>query len=433
MRGQALFGIGAGRLAATLLSGGFGLISGGASAQEITVWSGYPELAPFYEHVAAGMKQKFPNLKVSVQAIPLREHEKRIALSLPAGSSADLLEMPGSTAQRYLEASLLKAAPADVSASVKDDAQFENYAEEAASYQGKVFGVPLFRGQGALFYNTEMFAKAGLSGPPKTMAEYSDYAKKLTQRDASGTATVSGWSMRLSGGGQGIAEKFWINLHQFGGALLKPAGDGKWIAAYDGPEGRAALKQYVENVVTAKTVTPQMKADAEAFELEQTAMFIRESWVIGDIKQKAPNLKYATAPLPKGTIVLPTSLYVSSEGEKGKAAWEFAKAAVEPENQVWLLANVGWLPNRKNADYASVTSKEPAFAAFLQYPKDYTFFTLPSIAPVEEVLTRLAARLTKGFSDPALAKDDAAIDAFLADAAKETNAILKRADLLGSK
>jgi multiple sugar transport system substrate-binding protein len=404
-----------------------------AVAQEVTVWSGYPELAPFYEHVAQGMKQKYPNLTLKVQAIPLREHEKRIALALPSGSAAEILEMPGSTAQRFLEANLLKAAPSDVAEMVKNDATFENYAEAAASYQGKVYAMPLFRGQAALFYNTEMFAKAGLSGPPKRMEEYTEYAKKLTQRDASGNPTVSGWSLRLTGGGQGIAEKFWINLHQFGGELLKQTADGKWIAAYDSPEGRATLKQYVDNVVTHKTVTPQMKADAEAFQLEQTAMFIRESWVIGDIQQKAPNLKYATAPLPKGSIALVGSLYVTTEGDKGKAAWEFAKATTEPQNQVWLLENVGWLPNRKDVDYSGVTSKRPGFAAFLQYPKDYTFFTLPSIAPVEEVLTRLAARLTRGYTDPVLAKDDAAIDVFLADAAKETNAILKRADLLGTK
>jgi multiple sugar transport system substrate-binding protein len=401
-------------------------------AQEITVWSGYPELVPFYEHVAQGMKQKHPNLVVSVQAIPLREHEKRLALSLPAGSAAEVIELANSTAQRYLEANLLKAAPEDVASGVKNDASYESYAEDAASYQGKVYGVPLFRGQAALYYNTEMFAKAGLSGPPMTMGDYTEYAKKLTQRDAAGNPTVSGWSLRLSGGGQGIAEKFWINLHQYGGALLKQTRDGKWIADYDNPAGRATLKQYVENVVTHKTVTPQMKADAEAFELEQTAMFIRESWVIGDIKQKAPNLKYATAPLPKGSIALVTNLYVTTDGEKGKAAWEFVKATTEPANLVWLLDNVGWLPNRKDVDYSSVTSKTPAFMAFLQYPAGYTFFTLPAIAPIEEILTRLAARLTRGYTDPALAKDDAAIDAFLADAAKETNTILRRADLLGT-
>ena len=46
-------------------------------------------------------------------------------------------------------------------------------------------------------------------------------------------------------------------------------------------------------------------ADADAFERGQTAMFIRESWVIGDIATKAPDLKYATMPLPMGSIVAP--------------------------------------------------------------------------------------------------------------------------------
>ena len=412
---------------------GFSLLAGSpAAAQEITVWSGYPELAPFYEHVAEGLKQKYPSLTVKVQAIALREHEKRIALSLPAGSAAEVLELANSTAQRFLEANLLKPAPADVSDAVKNDASYESFAEEAASYQDKIYGMPLFRGQSALYFNTEMFEKAGLSGPPRTMPEYTEYAQKLTQRDSSGNPVVSGWSLRLSGGGQGIAEKFWINLHQYGGTLLKQTGDGKWVAAYNSPEGRATLKQYVENVVVHKTVTPQMKADAEAFELEQTAMFIRESWVIGDIKQKAPNLKYATAPLPRGSIALVTNLYVTADSEKGKMAWEFAKATTEPANLVWLLDKVGWLPNRKDVDYSSVTSETPAFNAFLQYPTGYTFFTLPAIAPIEEILTRLAARLTRGFTDPALAKEDAAIDAFLSEAAKETNTILRRADLLGS-
>ena len=415
-----------------LLAGGLALSTAvPAAAVEITVWSGYPEMGPYYERVATGLKKKYPDLVVNVQAIPLREHEKRIALSLPSGAAADIIELQDSTAQRFLEASLLKPAPADVSKFVSSEASYEPHVRKAATFDGKVFGVPLFRGQSALYYNTEMFAKAGLSGPPKTMEEYTEYAKKLTQRDASGTPLVSGWSLRLTGGGQGIAEKFWINLHQFGGALLKQTSDGKWVASYATPEGRAALKQYVENVQVLKTVTPEMKADAEAFELGQTAMFIRESWVIGDIKQKAPNLKYATAPLPKGSIALVTNLYVTSEGEKGKLAWEFAMAANEPENLLWELDNVGWLTNRKDVDYSPVVSKTPALGAYISYPKDYTFFSLPAIAPIEEILSRLAARLTKAYSDPALAKGDAAIDAALAEAATETNNILKRSDLLG--
>jgi multiple sugar transport system substrate-binding protein len=293
--------------------------------------------------------------------------------------------------------------------------------------------VPIFRGQGALFYNTEMFEKAGLGAPPKTMEEYTAYAEKLTQRDASGNPTVSGWSLRLSGGGQGIAEKFWINLFQYGGNLLTQNADGKWTVDYASPAGRQTLKQYLENVHTLKTVSVEMPADAEAFERQQTAMFIRESWVIGDIAKKAPDLKYATAPLPVGSIVAPNYVYTSAEGEKAQLVWDYALAINDPENAVWLLENVGWLPNRKDVDYSAVIEKTPALNAFLNYPDGYKFFTLPAIGPVEEILTRLAERLVRAYADPSLAGDDAKIDAFLAEAAAETESILKREGLLAEK
>lgn len=403
------------------------------TAQSITVWSGFPEMAPFYEHVAESMKGEFPDLKVSVEAITLREHEKRIALALASGAGGvKVIELARSTAARYIEAGLLPAAPVDIADFVADPNNFGEFFVDSAGLGGTIYGVPLFRGQGALFYNVDMFEAAGLSGPPATMQEYTDYSDKLTQRDADGNATVSGWSLRLSGGGEGIAEKFWVIMFQYGGNVLEQTADGKWRAGYANEAGRAALKQYLQNIHVLKTVTAEMPADAEAFERGQTAMFIRESWVISDIAAKSPDLNYATAPLPVGTIGLPANLYVSDvEGADADAAWAFAKATNDPENLVWLLKNVGWLPNRSNVDYSSVTDEVTAFSGFLDYPADYKFFTLPAIGPVGEILTRLADTLSRAYVDPSLADDDAAIDALLADAAAQTNKILEREGLLG--
>ena len=403
-----------------------------ALAQKVTLWSGYPELEPFYKHVAEGLKAKFPNLQVSIEAIPLREHEKRVALALSSGQAANMIvELPPSTASRYLSNELLTKAPADVAAFVNDPKNFDAFFRTSASYSGAVYGVPLFRGQGALFYNTEMFKAAGLDRPPATMEEFDRYAEKLTKRDASGKATVSGWSLRLSGGGQGIAEKFWINMFQYGGNLLTQGADGKWRVALANEAGRKTLKQYLQHVHKLKTVTPDMPADADAFQRGQTAMFIRESWVIGDIAKKAPNLPYATAPLPRGTIGLPANLYVSAKGPEAEAAWTFALATNEPGNLVWLLKNVGWLPNRGGVDYSSVTNATPAFGAFVNYPQNHAFFTLPAIDPIEEILTRVAARLTAAFANAALADDDKTIDAWLAETETQANQILAREGLLG--
>ncbi len=407
------------------------LAASAASAVEITVWSGYPEMVPFYEHVAEGMKAEHPDLTVNVQAIALREHEKRIALGLTSGEAAEVIELATSTATRYLENDLFAKPPENVATFVNDPANFGEFFKNAASFNGEVYGVPLFRGQSAIYYNTEMFKAAGLTEPPKTMEQLSEYAKKLVQKDASGNPSVSGWSMRLSGGGAGIAEKFWINMFQYGGNLVEQGADGKWKSNIVNEAGHKALKQYIDNVQKDKVVTIEMPADAEAFERQQTAMFIRESWVIGDIAAKSPDLPYATAPLPTGSIVAPVSLWVTGEGEKADAAWAFALATNEPENLVWLLDNVGWLPNRLGLDYSSVLSKKPAFAAYVNYPEGYKFFTLPNIGPVEEILTRTADRLTQAFADASLVDNDAGIDAVLQSIQDEINGLLQREGLGG--
>ena len=234
-----------------------------AKAEDIVIWGGFPELQGYYERVAEGLKDAHPDMNIIVEPIGLRDHEKRVALALASGlDDATIFELIGSTANRYIVNDLLPPAPANVADFVNNSANFEPFFQEVAAVNGKIYGVPVFRGQGALFYNTDMFAAAGLSGPPTTMAEYSEYAKKLTQRDSSGNPTVSGWSLRLSGGGGGIAEKFWINLHQFGGSLLEKSGDG-YRASYANEAGLAALRQYVDAVSGDKTVTVEMPADPQ--------------------------------------------------------------------------------------------------------------------------------------------------------------------------
>ena len=419
---------------AALLGTVFGAsLASAAMAVEITVWSGYPEMVPFYEHVAEGMKADHPDLTVHVEAIALREHEKRIALGLTSGEAAEVIELAKSTATRYLENELFDKAPDNIAAFVSDPANFGEFFRDSASFNGAVYGVPLFRGQSALYYNTKMFEEAGLTEPPKTMEDYTTYAEKLTQRDGNGNPTVSGWSMRLSGGGAGIAEKFWINMFQYGENLVEQSADGKWRASFANDAGLAALKQYIDNVHGVKTVTVEMPADAEAFEREQTAMFIRESWVIGDIAAKAPDLQYATTTLPTGSIVAPVTLWVTGEGAEAEAAWAFAEAANTPDNLLWMLDNVGWLPNRLGLDYSGILANKPAFSAFVNYPDTYKFFTLPNIGPVEEILTRTADRLTQAFGNPSLAGNDAGIMDVLTAMQDEINSLLDREGLLAAE
>jgi multiple sugar transport system substrate-binding protein len=349
---------------------------------------------------------------------------------LTSGSAANVIELEAATANRYMQNDMLAHAPADIASYVQDPKNFDKFFSNTAAMDGTVYGVPLFRGQSALYYNTDMFKAAGISEPPKTMDEYTKDAAKLAQRDSKGNLQTSGWTLRLSGGGQGIAEKFWINMFQYGGNVMEETPDGKWKLTLANDIGRKTLNQYLQVVYGDKSDTIEAPADADAFERGQTAMLIRESWVIGDLAQKAPNIHYGTSTLPTGSIVSPVDLFVSGDQQKAAEAWAFVKAATSPENQLWLLANVGWLPNRSGLDFSSVTAKTPQFAAFVDLPKNYKFFSLPVIGPAEELETRIAAQLTNAFADPSLLGNDKAVDAVLKKTSDEAESILKREDLL---
>ena len=406
-------------LATTLL-----LTLSSALAQTVTIWSGYPEMEAFYNHVAEGFNEEYPDVTVEILTQPLRDFERKVTVALPGGSAADILEISSSFAARMVQGGLIPALPEDMQDFVRSDA-YNDFFVENASFDGDVYGVPLFRGQGALFYNTDMFAEAGLT-PPTTMEEYVDYANQLTVRDDAGNPVRSGWSLRLSGGGSGVAEKFWTIMHQFGGSIVEQDADGNWVAGYNNEAGQQALQLYVNLINKDNTLTPELKGDAEGFELGTTAMFIRESWVIGDIASKAPDLNYATALLPRGTIALPVNLYVTSDNQ---AAYDFVMHALKPENQLWLVENVGWLPNRQDVDYTPVVETIPQLDAFLNIPEDHVLFTVPPISPIDEVQTRLAERLVKAYTDASLVDNPDGIAKVLEDAAKETNQILERAGL----
>ncbi|WP_306228381.1 ABC transporter substrate-binding protein [Bosea beijingensis] len=60
----------------------------------------------------------------------------------------------------------------------------------AVSFNGQLFAVPFRHASTGLHYNEEIFAECGVSGPPKTIEEFIDIAKKCTKKRPDGTPAV---------------------------------------------------------------------------------------------------------------------------------------------------------------------------------------------------------------------------------------------------
>jgi multiple sugar transport system substrate-binding protein len=154
---------------------------------------------------------------------------------------------------------------------------------------------------------------------------------------------------------------------------------------------------------------------------------------VGDIAQKAPNLKYDTAFVPSdvrwGRIANHQNLYVTRSSKNPDAAWDFVLFMVSDDMQRWMFENVGWLPSRADVDYSQILNKKPQLKSFIEVPEGYNEYGYIPIAVFDEILTKFAERLAAAFLNAGLANNAAGIAKVMADSAEESNTILRRAGL----
>jgi multiple sugar transport system substrate-binding protein len=403
-----------------------------SDAITLSIWADDAGMAPWYQKVTAEYTKLHPNVKFDVQAFPVRDFETKIAASIPSNSAADIMQ--GGAFQKYIEANLLPKNPDSVTKIVSDPVIFPKELTDTLVVNNAYYGMPFYQGRHAIFYNTDYFAAAGLTNPPATMDDLTTYAQKLVKVEG-GNMTVSGLSLRLTGAGSGIAEKFLMFLYPNGGTIVEKTADGKYHNNYNNEAGYKTLKMYIDMLYKYKTDDPKIKHDSEAFQLAATAMFARESNVIGDTAKKAPNLKYNTAPMPKGVrwgdLSTPIRLIVSRNSKNADTAWDFIMFSQQEQYLNLLLAEIGWIPQRQDYTYAEALKLRPQFAAFTFKDPNYKLFTAPTIGSYDEIMTKLADRLSKAFLTPSLNENETGMKKVLEDAAKETDEILKKANIFG--
>ncbi len=397
----------------------------------LSLWGGWPEIQPVYEKAAADYKKLHPNVTINVLTSALRDFEQKMAATIPADTAADILEASPFPIQKFLVAGLIPANPQKVvDFQTKAGRYPEVLVNDNKGADGKLYGLNWFQGRHVIYWNTDMFKEAGLTAAPKTMDELVAYAKKLAQRDASGTLNRSGVSLRLSGAGSGVTEKFWMFLYPMGGDIIQKTASGKYHNGFDNEAGLKTLQMYMDLVWKDKVNDHKVKADAEAFELKQAAMFARESWVIGDIAKKSPDLKYDTSPMPKGVrwgdLANGVNLYVTRSSKNPDVAWDFILFLQEDAQLRSLMEISGWLPQRLDGDIKSIIDKEPRFKAFTFSDPGYTLFTYPNLPEYDEIMTKMAERLVKVYLDEGAASNPETLKKYLGEMAKETDDILKR-------
>jgi multiple sugar transport system substrate-binding protein len=267
----------------------------------------------------------------------------------------------------YVDAELITPLPTDAFPPDQIEAEFFPMVS-AMKRDGQYMALPTAVRSLALFYNQRLFDEAGIEGPPTTLDELVETAKKLTKKDGSGNLTQVGITT-----GMNAQDHHWwreVLTRQFGG---EPYVDDYRKVNYQNEGGAAAMKWYTDlQTVHEVTKAGFMDEPQAAFKAGRAGMHIDGSFRIGAL-EKTRGLKWGVAELPAGpdgTKSNYSSYWVNAvtskaTGEKRDAALKFLAYITSDEAmQVWL-ETVGELPAKPSAALTDENKADPVFGPFI--------------------------------------------------------------------
>ena len=337
----------------------------GPATGTITLWA--RDAQKGFMGALADAYNKSHRAQVKVSIIPSAQFVQKFGTAAASGTapdvaSIDLVFLPYFASQGALE---------DIT-SLADSLSYKDALSPAhrklATYEGKTYALPFTAEASVLYYNKDLFKKAGLdpNKPPSDYAEMIADAKKIR---ALGKNTY-GFAFAGACGGCNVFE-FTPHVWASGGDVLSQ--DGK-KATLNTPQVADALKLY-RDMWTAGVMPPAVKTDAgnlqaTAFSSGKVGMTPLGAFAIATFKKAKINFGVAPIPGKDGSsasfaggdeIAIPA-------GSKNKAgAREFVKWATGEQAQT-VLAKQGIVPVRTdlvNKIYASIDPRYQLFGEMM--------------------------------------------------------------------
>ncbi|MDR7161693.1 extracellular solute-binding protein [Arthrobacter sp. BE255] len=309
-----------------------------------------------------------PDEKIDAQEIPAgKSSEEVIGAAITAGNAPCLVfntapvAVPGFQKQGGLVA--LDDFP-DGAQYVKD--RTGDLANQYKSSDGKMYQLPWKSNPVVLFYNKDMFAKAGLDAEKPKLGTHEELLATARALVASGAAPNA---LRPS-----TASDFfqsWFDFYPFyaanseGTPLVK---DGKATFDSDDAKKVATMFQtlYKENLASKEVF------QGDAFVQGDAAMALAGPWAIAAYKDK---VNWGAVPIPAAQAKPETSTFSDAKNvamysacENQGTAWEVMKFATSKEQDGKLLTDTGQMPMRKDLPtaYSDYFAKNPAYTQFAE-------------------------------------------------------------------
>lgn len=307
--------------------------------------------------------QEHPTIDVKYETFPFDVFVQTLQTSLPAGTTADVVEIQGLQVCPYARGGQLLPVPTAMLTYEQAQELYFQAPLDAYYCDGQLYGFPSEYNieYGGAYVNKALFEAKGLPYPP----QWASWNDVIT--DAQQVAEVQDGAMTKAGlhytNNDQIFTNFLSGILQLGGTYF--AEDGRHFN-FDTPEARQVIQLMVDNAQKDQVVDPvlfngESNWVGEAFAQGNVGIAILGSWYAGEAAITHPELTFDYVALPP--------LFGSEHKFTSVGGWgKVVSASTEHPTEAWMLAEY-LAANQANAfTFNSTTGTIPALKSVAADP-----------------------------------------------------------------
>lgn len=389
------------------LLGGIAAADAGEVRVVVAIYS--DKTKPLFEDAAKAFEKAHPGTTIKIEMVAWDPLLQKLTTDISGGTPPDLAIIGTRWLIDFVKDDVVE--PLDDRLADGTGNEFIETFLSPGRLNGKVYGLPVAASARAMFYNKELFKKAGIAKAPETWDELHEDARKIA---ALGNDT---YGFCLQGKEIETDVYYYYALWTHGGDILTP--DGRSGLASDAAVRALTLyADMIKDGSTQKGVTTYSREDCqELFKAGKAGFVLTQAFLATQIHDEKKNVDYGIAAIPAAaggrhfTYGVTDSFVMFKDSKVKDEAWAFTKFIFQPEWRVRFTKGEGFLP---------VTKKEAADKAFTENPDLKPFIdSLPDarFAPIipgwEQIADRTIRALQtvyNGEAEPKAALSAAAAD-----------------------
>jgi multiple sugar transport system substrate-binding protein len=403
-------------LAAAACSSGSSSPSSSSSGHvTLTYWNGFtgPD-GPTVVKLVNEFNQTHPNITIKMSIMSWDVFYEKLLPALAAGDGPNIEAMDTQDLPQYATKGVFLPLTSFYQSS-SDTPYLAKAAVAGTVVDGTEYAVPANFAPLLLYWNKTLFAKAGLSGPPSTWAQWVTDLKKLS---TGGSSPQYGIAM-----GDNNTIPIWpILLWENGGGIVNSSVTKSLLSA---PATVSAVQEWA-NLIIKDGITPKNISGADAdslFQAQKAAMEVNGPWATTGYTQA--KVDYGLAPVPTGPAgritladVVAMSINAKDSPAQVAAAETFFNYWNSKQTQIAYALGTGFVPTRTDVTAAELTAN-PDVALFEvagSYSRPYELGTQYTNIETDTWEPAIERILDGAAVDPTLSQANAQADSYLSSA-----------------